>query len=154
MEHLRALAAQVERTMELRRLSLHIWLLERGLRGFWRVLLAGTVSVYRCEWLSVIECKLQLLCCTHPGKSRKRECCAFIRPPTLRFRAQAFQVYWVPKQPLKRVLHLSGCPSPAYMNSFDCFLSLWFHLWSIDLSFLVNMSYSSWAPGLILSLKL
>ena len=28
------LAAQVERTMASRRLSLHIWLLEMGLRGF------------------------------------------------------------------------------------------------------------------------
>lgn len=30
-------------------------------------------SVYRCEWLSVIECKLCLLCGAHPGKSKKKK---------------------------------------------------------------------------------
>jgi hypothetical protein len=73
MERLRVLAAQVERTMGCRRLSLYIWLLETGIRGFWRVLLPGTVTVYRCERLSVIECKLHLLCCIHPGKTQRRE---------------------------------------------------------------------------------
>lgn len=39
----------------------------------WRVLLAGTVSVYRCEWLSVIECKLHFLCCAYPGKTKRKK---------------------------------------------------------------------------------
>lgn len=46
--------------------------LKWGYGAFWRVLLPGTVSVYRCEWLSVIECKLHLLCCTYPGKTKRK----------------------------------------------------------------------------------
>lgn len=63
------------------KLSLHIWLLGTGLRGFWRVLLAGAVTVYRCAWLSVIECKWHLLCCPHPGKNQK-EGIKRLYPPT------------------------------------------------------------------------
>lgn len=39
--------------------SLHV-APRNGLRGFLEGLVAGTVSVYRCEWLSVIECKYSL----------------------------------------------------------------------------------------------
>lgn len=43
---------------------------------------------------------------------------SFIYPPTLKFRAQIFQVCWVPKQPLKRAVHLSTVPTAADMDPF------------------------------------
>lgn len=105
-------------------------------RGFWRVSQAAAVTVYRCAWLSVIECKWHPLCCPHPGKTKRREESAFIRPPTLGFRTESFQVYWVPKQPLKRAVHLSDCPfTSTHGFLWLCFSGLWFHLWSIDYVF-------------------
>ena len=51
-------------------------------------------------------------------QEEEEEYCSFIRPPTLRFRVQIFQVCWVPMQPLKRAGHLSTVSTAADMYSF------------------------------------
>lgn len=69
-----------------------------------------------------LNANIHWLCCTHSGKTKRKKKknvpLSALPPPTLRFRTQSFQVYWVPKQPLKRAVHPSAVPPEADMDPF------------------------------------